>query len=116
MTNASGNKSWSFGSSILWHRQPIGLALAIITVFMAIMATRVQIATRFEDLFPATHPNVRLYREFRRQYGGAQTLIMMLRLKDGDIFNIKTLEAIQGMTRDVDKLPGVNHNEVFSLA
>ena len=90
--------------------------LAGITVFMAYWALHVPIATRFEDLFPAKDPNVRLYREYRRQYGGAQTLVLMLRVHDGDIFNMKTLGAIQDLTRKVDILPGVNHNEVFSLA
>ena len=106
----------SFGRYILDLRKPIGLLLTGITIFMAYWAIHLPIATRFEDLFPATHPNTLLYREFRRQYGGAQTLVLMLRVKTGDIFNFKTLHAIQDITGDVDKLYGVNHNEVFSLA
>lgn len=116
MKPANGAASWGFGSFILNYRRPIMLLLAAITIFMAYEATHVSIATRFEDLFPANHPNTTLYRTYRRQYGGAQTLVLMLRMKRGDIFNYKTLQAIQDMTREVDKLPGVNHNEVFSLA
>ena len=41
---------------------------------------------------------------------------MMLRVKHGDIFNYTTLQKIQDMTREVNILPGVDHNEVFSLA
>jgi predicted RND superfamily exporter protein len=92
------------------------LLLAAITIFMAYSAAHVSIATRFEDLFPANNSNTLLYRKYRRQYGGAQTLVLMIRVKRGDIFHYKTLQAIQDMTREVDKLPGVNHNEVFSLA
>jgi len=40
----------------------------------------------------------------------------MVEVKDGDIFNLPTLKIIQDLTRDVNRLPGVNHNEVFSLA
>jgi predicted RND superfamily exporter protein len=108
--------SWGFGSFVLNYRRPIAVLLVAITVFMAYSAAHVSIATRFEDLFPANHPNTILYRKYRRYYGGAQTLVLMLRVKRGDIFNFKTLQAIQDMTREVDKLPGVNHNEVFSLA
>src|SRR5260370_2957732 len=79
-------------------------------------AVHVPIATRFEDLSPAQHPNTLLYREFRNQYGGAQTLVVLLRVQQGDIFNAKTLLDIQQITREVDALSGVNHNEIFSLA
>jgi predicted RND superfamily exporter protein len=116
MASESGAKSYSFGNYVLSYRKPLAAVLIVITIFMAYWAIHVPIATRFEDLFPSKDPNVLLYRQYRRQYGGAQTLVLMLRVRDGDIFNLKTLGAIQDLTRKVDILPGVNHNEVFSLA
>jgi uncharacterized protein len=105
-----------FGNYVLAYRKPLAAILIAITLFMAYWAAHVPIATRFEDLFPTRHPNVLLYRQYRRQYGGAQTLVLMLRVRQGDIFTFKTLQTIQDLTRKVDILPGVNHNEVFSLA
>ena len=116
MENGSGEVRWGFARYILDYRKPIGWILIGITIFMSYWAIHLPIATRFEDLFPATHKNTLLYREFRRQYGGAQTLVVLVRVKDGDIFNFKTLHDIQDVTNEVDKIPGVNHNEVFSLA
>jgi predicted RND superfamily exporter protein len=116
MAVASGEHDRGMGAFILRQRASIGIVLIAITLFMGFWAAHVPIATRFEDLFPARHPNTLLYRQFRRQYGGAQQLVLMLRVRHGDIFNFRTLHAIQDMTREVDKLPGVNHNEVFSLA
>src|SRR6516225_11727434 len=116
MDSESSAQSRSFGNYVLSYRQPLAAILITITIFMAYWAIHVPIATRFEDLFPNNDPNVLLYREYRRQYGGAQTLVLMLRVRHGDIFNLKTLGAIQDLTRKVDILPGVNHNEVFSLA
>jgi predicted RND superfamily exporter protein len=114
--DSSGRNNRSFARYILDFRKPIGLLLIGITLFMVYWAIHLPIATRFEDLFPANHPNTLLYRQFRRQYGGAQTLVLMIRVKQGDIFNLKTLQDIQDITGEVDKLYGVNHNEVFSLA
>jgi uncharacterized protein len=111
----SGQPS-GFGTFILNFRAQIGAILIGITLFMGYWAVHIPIATRFEDLFPAKHPNVVLYRQLRQHYGGAQTLVLMLRVKNGDIFNFKTLHSIQDMTTAVNALPGVNHNEVFSLA
>jgi predicted RND superfamily exporter protein len=112
----NGSNSRKAGAFILRFRLPILVILAVVTVFMAYWAAHVPIATHFEDFFPANNPNTILYRKYRRQYGGAQTLVLMLRLKHGDIFNFKTLHTIQDMNNEVNALPGVNHNEVFSLA
>jgi uncharacterized protein len=116
MDSESSARPHGFGNYVLSYRKPLAAILIAITIFMAYWAIHVPISTRFEDLFPSKDPNVLLYRQYRRQYGGAQTLVLMLRLRDGDIFNLKTLGAIQALTREVDILPGVNHNEVFSLA
>jgi predicted RND superfamily exporter protein len=82
---------------------------------MAYQATRVRFATSFVDLFPAAHPNTRLYREYS-QYGGADTILFMVKVKHGDIFNPVTLQKIQDIQFAANALPLVNHNEVFSLA
>lgn len=102
--------------SLLKLRAPVGLALVFLTVLMGYWASRVRIATSFEDFFPKNDPNIEIYQKFRRVYGGAETVTVMLRVKHGDIFNANTLKKIYGLQQDVDGLPGVNHQEVFSLA
>jgi len=116
MASASPGEPWGLGKYILQYRAPIGLVLIAITAFMGYWAANVRIATSFENFFPAGHQNTELYRKFKNQYGGAQSLYVMLRVKSGDIFNYATLKKIQDITRDVDVLPGVDHNQVFSLA
>jgi predicted RND superfamily exporter protein len=115
--NADSSKpSPNFGTYILAHRRLIGLLLVAMTALMGYWAVHVPIATRFEDLFPSGHPNTMLYRQYRLHYGRALTLAILLRVDQGDIFNLKTLQTIQDINHEVDILPGVNHNEVFSLA
>ena len=113
---ADSPRGRTFGNFILNKRQPIGWLLVLITVALSYWAVRVPIATRFEDLFPANHPNTILYRKHKQAYGRALTLAMLLRVDQADIFNFKTLKTIQDINNAVDILPGVNHNEVFSLA
>jgi predicted RND superfamily exporter protein len=114
MVDSSRNRG--FGRWVLQYRAPIGGALVLLTLLMGYWASRIKASSQFEDLFPAHHPNTTLYREYRQEYGGAQTLVVMMRIKQGDIFSRKNLQAIQDMTRQIDALPGVNHNEVFSIA
>src|SRR5216683_274912 len=103
------------GVFVLRFRAPIGIVLLLFSAFMGYECTRVRIATDFDEFFPRTHPNVQLYEKWKK-YGGAQTLAMMVQVKHGDIFNFDTLQRVQGIQRDIDKLPGVDHNEVLSLA
>ena len=116
MATGSDKRPWGLGRYILQYRAPIGLLLIAITAYMAFWAARVQIATKFENFFPANHEDTKLYRQYQNWYGGAQTLLLMLRVKEGDIFTFQTLHKIQDITRDVNILPGVDHNEIFSLA
>jgi predicted RND superfamily exporter protein len=116
MASTNGSKPWGLGTHILEYRLLIGLTLIAVTAFMGYWALRVQIATRFENFFPGRHIDTQLYRDYHYQYGGAQQLLVMLRVKRGDIFNFKTLHKIQDMHGDVNSLPGVDHNSIFSLA
>ncbi len=116
MNESDARNELGIGRSILQFRVPIGLILVAVTIFMAYWAARVRIATRFENFFPSNHPNTLLYRKFHTHYGGAQTLALMLRVREGDIFNYSTLQKIEDITRAVNILPGVDHNEIFSLA
>jgi uncharacterized protein len=107
--------SLRIGDFVLRYRSVIGGVLLIISAIMAYYCTQVTIATKFDDFFPASHPNVQLYEQWHR-YGGAQTLSVMIQVKDGDVFNTSTLNKIKDIQTEVDKLPGVDHNEVLSLA
>jgi len=116
MTQVNRKKTMGIGKYILKFRAPIGLVLVLITGFMGYWAAHVRIATKFENFFPTHHPDTILYRQYHIHYGGAQTLAVMLRVKQGDIFNYATLQKVEDITRAVNILPGVDHNEVFSLA
>ncbi|HZY58726.1 MAG TPA: hypothetical protein VFE56_03110, partial [Candidatus Binataceae bacterium] len=116
MAAVGGNQPAGIGKYIIRYRAPIGIVLIAITLFMAYWAAQAQIGTQFNNFFPANHSDTRLYRQYQNQYGGAQTLVILMRLKHGDIYNSKMLHKIQDVTFDANALPGVNHNEIFSLA
>jgi uncharacterized protein len=107
--------SLRIGDFVLRFRAIIGALLLAISAGAIFFCTRVTIRTNFDDFFPSYHPDVQLYQKWHR-YGGAQTLSVMIQVKHGDIFNYDTLSKIQSIQREVDRLPGVDHNEVLSIA
>ena len=55
MPSAGAEEPRGPGKYILQYRAIIGFILILVTAFMAYWAMRVQIATKFENFFPANH-------------------------------------------------------------
>ncbi len=90
--------------------------ILLVTVFFAFKLPGIQIYSAFEDLLPQNHPYIKLHNEIRGSFGGASQIVVALEVENGDIFTNETLSRLQRLTQGVDNLPGVNHNQVVSLA
>ncbi len=96
------------------NRAITSAVLGLITVFFAIGCARVEIKTIFSDLFPRNHPFVQTYKD-HPNFGNPLTVVMMVKRKDGDIYNPETLAKVWRMTRDIDLTPGVDHDQILSI-
>jgi uncharacterized protein len=70
----------------------------LLTVVAIYFASQVKLQVQLEKMFPMNHPFVRLNQELGSKFGGANTLLVAVRVKSGDIFNLPTLEKIQRIT------------------
>lgn len=95
----------------------LSLALAVVvTVFFAVGAAKVEVKTIFSDLFPQTHPFVQTFRD-HSNFGNPLTVTIMIQRTDGgDIFAADTMSKIWDISRDIDLAPGVDHDQVVSIA
>jgi len=94
-----------------------GLAAALIfgiTAFFAVGVANVELKTIFSDLFPKTHPFVQTYKD-HPNFGNPLTITMMVKVKDGTIYNAETLAKVWRMTRDIDLAPAVDHDQIISI-
>ncbi len=91
------------------------LLLALVTAVFAAGLPRVELRTIFSDLFPSNHPFVQTYQD-HPNFGNPLTVTIMVKRKDGDIYNAETLQKIWNMTRDVDLTPAVDHDQVLSIS
>ncbi len=92
----------------------LGILMAI-TAFFVVGLRDVQIKTIFSDLFPKNHPFVQTYKD-HPNFGNPLTIVLMVKRKDGDIYNAETLAKIWRMTRDIDLAPSVDHDQILSIA
>ena len=105
-----------FADFLIKRRIMILIAVLLGTVFFAYQLRHLKIHTSFDDLLPQNHPYVKLHNQFRPIFGGANQVTMMLEVKKGDIFNVKTLEKIKYINDKLPDIPGVDAFKVMSLA
>ena len=64
--------------------------------------------------FPRITPYVKTYKD-HPNFGNPLTVTMMVRVKDGTIYNAETLAKVWRMTRDIDLAPSVDHDQILSI-
>ncbi len=101
---------------IMQRRGIVGIAFILITAAFVAGFPRVQIKTVFNDLLPRDDPFVQIYFA-HRNFGNPLTMSIVLKRKDGgNIYNPDTLAKVWKMTRDIDLAPGIDHDQIISIA
>jgi len=101
---------------VVWrHPKFTLLAIALITAVFVIRVPMVRIVSDFADLLPQDHPYIQLHNEIRDTFGGANNIVVAIKVDEGTIFTNETLDRIHRITMAVDALEGINHNLVTSL-
>jgi uncharacterized protein len=103
------------GERLIDYRHPVMVVVMVITGIFAWMSFQLRLETSFGDLLPQSHPFVQIHNKYAATFGGANNVQAMIEVKDGDIFNIPTLVRIYKMTEEIDKVYGVNHNQIDSI-
>ncbi len=97
-------------------RHFVFILILAITAFFGYGITKMQFYTQFMDLFPYSHEYVKIHKKFMETFGGANVGTLVLEVKDGDIFNEETLNKMVRIQDEVEKIPGVNPYQIFSIA
>ena len=90
--------------------------ILLITLFFCYELTKLKVYTSFVDLLPQSHPYVKVHNRIRHIFGGANQVLIMVQVRKGDIFNQETLEKVKWITRELEKIPGVDPYKIRSIA
>ncbi|GAC1623465.1 MAG: MMPL family transporter [Nevskia sp.] len=103
-----------FARWMLSNRKLSFAVFGLITLFFAAGLPKVHLRTIFSDLLPTDDPFVQVYKA-HPNFGSPLTVMVMIRRSDGDIFDPATLAKVWQFTRDIDKAPGVDHEQILSI-
>src|SRR3990172_4092839 len=104
------------GELLIKYRLPVVAIIGAITLFFGYHMMQLQLVTSFGELLPQTHPYIKIHNRFSGTFGGANNVMIMIEVKEGSIFTRETLNKIWRMTEGLDKVYGVNHNQIDSIA
>ncbi|MCH8140736.1 MAG: RND family transporter [Proteobacteria bacterium] len=104
-----------FENMIFGHRRWVVGLFVIVTVFMAYSATQLRIDAGFSKLLPLQHEYMQTFAQHRREFGGANRVLIALMAKDGNMFTPEFFEALKACTDEVFFIPGVDRSQVSSL-
>ncbi len=104
------------GDKLIDFRHPVSIVVIFVTALFAYWAFQLHLVTSFGDLLPQDHPYIKIHNRYSGTFGGANNINIMLQVKNGSIFTPETLNKIWKMTEALDKVYGVNHNQVDSIA
>ena len=105
-----------FAEFVMRRRLLFLFLILLITLFFAYESTKLQVYTSFNDLLPQNHPYIKVHNQIRHIFGGANQVLIMVQVRKGDIFNTKTLEKVKWITRELEKIPGVDPYKIRSIA
>ena len=110
-------RSWmeAYLRFLLNFRWSVLFVLTIMTLFLGWQSWKMRVYTNFFDLYPPDHPYIKLYQEYRRMFGTANVLVLAIEKKNGDIFNVDTINKINWATLQVLETAGVNPYQLLSL-
>ena len=100
---------------IMRHRNMMGVVFLVVTLLFAAGLPSVQLKTIFSDLLPRDDPFVQVFKD-HPNFGNPLTITLMVKRRAGDIYNAETLAKVWKLTRDVDLAPGVDHDQILSIA
>jgi len=90
--------------------------ISLVTIFFLFLLKDLKVYTKFADLLPQNHEYIKVHNSIRSMFGGANTVIMVLQVREGDIFNPTTLQKIRDITDELYLIPGVDRFKILSIS
>ncbi len=101
---------------LLRYKKSCVLVVTLMTVFFGIGVTKIRLHTDFFDFYPREHEYIRFYNEFRRMFGSANIMSVIVEVKKGDIYNPETLQKLDRITKFMVNTKGVVPTQILSIA
>ncbi|MBW2184294.1 MAG: MMPL family transporter, partial [Deltaproteobacteria bacterium] len=101
---------------IIEKRIPVLIIISLISIFFVYNLLKLKVYTKYADLLPQRHEYIKVHNSIRARFGGANTVNMILQVREGDIFNPTTLQKVRDITDELFYIPGVDRFKILSIS
>ena len=77
---------------------------------------KLRVDTDFGELLPQRHPYIKIHNKIKETFGGANQVIIMVQVREGDIFNRETLSKVKEISERLESFPAVDRYKIRSIA
>jgi predicted RND superfamily exporter protein len=96
-------------------RRALFFLLAGATLALLVQAARLRSDAGFEKSVPLAHPYMQVFQQYQAQFGGADTVLVALERRHGEIYTARFLAELKAATDQVFFMPGMFRAHVHSL-
>ncbi|MCW9058437.1 MAG: MMPL family transporter [Gammaproteobacteria bacterium] len=97
-----------------WRRALLAL-FVFVSLLLGWSASQLRVDAGFEKMIPLEHEYMQTFTAYRSTFGGANRVLVALRLAQGDIYQAEFLDTLRAVTDEVFFIPGVDRATVTSL-
>lgn len=97
------------------HRGKTLAILVLLTLVMGVFAAQLRMSAGFDKQLPQGHEYIQTFYQYRDQVFGANRIIVVVRTRQGDMWNAAFLKKLNEVTQAVMFLPGIDRRTVSSL-
>lgn len=97
------------------YRMATLAVLTLITVVLGWQAAQLQPNAGWLKMVPQEHPYMQTFLEYYKDFGGANTVLVSMKVQDGDLYTPERLQKLQQLTDEVFFIPGVDRTRVTSI-
>ncbi|QJR82612.1 RND family transporter [Alteromonas pelagimontana] len=100
---------------VFGNRKIVIAIFAFVTVFLGYQASQLRLDAGFEKNIPLQHEYMKTYMEHRKDFGGANSILVSVCDKNGDIFNQNFFDTLKNVHDQLFFINGVDRSLVVSL-
>ncbi|HSV71926.1 MAG TPA: efflux RND transporter permease subunit [Methylibium sp.] len=104
------------GYLIFHWRLPLLILGIVLTLVLGFFATRLQVTAGFSKMIPLNHEFMQTFRDYESEFGGANHVLVAIKVKDGDIFDKEVLQRVKEVTDEVFYVKGVERSSLLSIS
>ena len=104
-----------FEVTLFRQRLVVILLFLATTVFLGYQASQLKMDAAFTKNIPLNHDYMKTYLKHSAQFGGANSIMVAVRTKEGTIFTPRFFDALKGVHDQLFFIPGVDRTTVASL-